>query len=96
MEAYDIIIKPLLSEKTYAGIQNKKYAFIVKKDANKTEIKKAIEEIFGVQVKAVNTANYDGKFKRQGKNEGYTSEYKKAYVALKKDSKSIEFFDSLS
>ena len=96
MVAHDIIIKPLLSEKSYAGIKDKKYYFIVKKSANKTQIKLAIEEIFGVKVDKVNTANVRGKLKRQGRNEGYTSDYKKAAVQLKKDSKSIEFFDSLS
>ena len=96
MAAHDIIIRPLLSEKSYAGIKDKKYYFIVKKTANKTEIKLAIEEIFGVKVDKVNTANVRGKLKRQGRTEGYTSNYKKAAVTLKKDSKSIEFFDSLS
>ncbi len=96
MAAQDIILKPLLSEKSYAGIKDKKYVFIVKKTANKTEIKLAVEEIFGVQVEKVNTANVSGKLKRQGKYEGYTPDYKKAIVQLKKDSKSIEFFDSLS
>ncbi len=96
MAAHDIIIKPLLSEKSYAGIQDKKYSFIVCKKANKTQIKFAVEEIFGVKVEKVNTANVRGKLKRQGRNEGYTSDYKKAIVQLKKDSKSIEFFDSLS
>ena len=96
MAAHDIIIKPLLSEKCYAGIKDKKYFFIVAKNANKTQIKLAVEEIFGVKVDKVNTANVHGKLKRQGKYEGYTPDYKKAAVLLKKDSKSIEFFDSLS
>lgn len=96
MKQYDIIIKPILSEKSYADIANKKYTFKVAKSANKVEIKKAIEEIFGVKVKSVNTANIDGKLKRQGKTQGYTSDYKKAYVTLTADSKTIEFFDSLS
>ena len=96
MLAHDIIIKPLLSEKSYAGIKDKKYYFIVAKNANKTQITLAIEEIFGVKVDKVNTANCHGKLKRQGRYEGYTSDYKKAAVQLKKDSKSIEFFDSLS
>ena len=96
MTAHDIIIKPLLSEKSYAGIQDKQYSFIVAKDANKTQIKFAVEEIFGVKVEKVNTANMRGKLKRQGRYEGYTPAYKKAIVQLKKDSKSIEFFDSLS
>lgn len=96
MKHFDIIIKPILSEKSYADIANKKYTFEVVKSANKTEIKKAIEELFGVKVKSVNTANIDGKLKRQGKSQGYTSNYKKAYVQLAEDSKTIEFFDSLS
>lgn len=96
MFAQDIIKKPLLTEKSYAGIQDKKYTFVVDKKANKTEIKKAVEEIFGVQVEKVNTANVRGKMKRMGKNQGLTPSYKKAIVQLKKDSKSIEFFDSLS
>ncbi len=96
MAAHDIIIKPLLSEKSYAGIQDKKYSFIVAKSANKTQIKLAIEEIFDVKVEKVNTANVRGKLKRQGKYEGYTPDYKKAIVKLKADSKSIAFFDSLS
>ena len=96
MAAHDIIIKPLLSEKSYAGIKDKKYYFIVAKDANKTQIKLAVESIFGVSVDRVNTAIVHGKLKRQGKYEGYTSDYKKAAVILKEDSKSIEFFDSLS
>ena len=96
MKQFDIIIKPLLSEKSYADIANKKYTFVVDKKANKIEIKQAVENIFGVKVDKVNTANYDGKLKRQGKTQGYTSDYKKAYVQLKKDSKAIEFFESLS
>ena len=96
MLAREIILKPLLSEKSYAGIKDKKYYFIVAKNANKTQIKLAVEEIFGVKVEKVNTANCHGKLKRQGRYEGYTSDYKKAIVQLKADSKSIEFFDSLS
>ena len=96
MKTFDIIIRPILSEKTYASIPNKKYTFEVAKDANKVEIKKAVEEIFGVKVKSVNTVNVNGKFKRQGKTQGYTSDYKKAYVTLTADSKAIEFFESLS
>lgn len=96
MKAYDIIIKPVLSEKSYADIADKKYTFIVSKKANKIEIKQAVEEIFGVKVASVNTANALGKLKRQGKTQGYTSDYKKAYVQLKADSKAIEFFESLS
>ncbi len=95
MNAYDIIIKPVLTEKTFSGIADKKYAFIVDKNANKTEIKLAVEEIFNVTVDKVNTVRYNGKFKRQGRTEGYTSSFKKAYVTLKADSKPIEFFENL-
>lgn len=96
MEARDIIIAPVLTEKSYKGIENKKYVFRVAKTANKTEIKLAVEEIFDVKVEKVNTMNYDGKLKRMGRSEGYTSAYKKAIVQLKKDSKAIAFFESLS
>lgn len=96
MLAQDIIIKPLLTEKGYDGIADKKYTFIVAKSANKTEIKLAVEKLFGVSVKSVNTLNCKGKLKRMGRNEGYTPDYKKAVVQLKEDSKTIEFFDSLS
>ena len=91
----DVIIRPLLSEKSYAGISEKRYVFVVAKDANKIEIKIEVEKKFGVQVAKVRTANYKGKFKRVGRSEGYTSDYKKAFVTLKPDSKSIAFFDSL-
>ena len=96
MKTFDIIKKPILSEKTYSEIANKKYAFVVDKSANKVEIKQAVESAFGVKVKSVNTVNVNGKFKRQGKTQGYTSDYKKAYVTLTADSKAIEFFESLS
>ena len=96
MLAQDIIIKPLLTEKGYDGIADKKYTFIVAKSANKTQIKLAIEKLFNVNVKSVNTVNCKGKLKRMGRNEGYTPDYKKAIVQLKEDSKTIEFFDSLS
>ena len=96
MLAHDVIIRPVLSEKSYADIANKKYTFEVAKDANKTQIKQAVEQIFKVQVKSVNTANVYGKIKRQGKYQGLTGNYKKAIVQLTADSKSIEFFDSLS
>ncbi len=97
MAAADIVIRPLLSEKSYNGIANKRYTFVVAKTANKTQIKDAIESMFdGVKVEKVNTANYLGKLKRMGRNEGMTSSYKKAIVILKEDSKSIALFDSLS
>ena len=96
MNNHDIIIRPILSEKSYAGIQNKKYTFVVAKEANKTEIKLAVEQVFGVKVKSVNTANVDGKMKRMGAHAGLTPSYKKAIIQLEKDSKTIEFFDSLA
>ncbi len=96
MVAHDIIVRPILSEKSYADIASKKYTFEVAKNANKTQIKKAVEEIFKVKVESVNISNVYGKIKRQGKHEGLTGSYKKAIVQLTADSKSIEFFDSLS
>lgn len=96
MKERDIIIRPLLSEKSYADIANKKYVFVVAKNSNKTEIKLAIEKLFGVEVDSVNTVNCRGKLKRMGRYEGFTPAYKKAIVQLKADSKGIEFFDSLS
>ena len=96
MVAEDIILKPLLTEKGYDGIAEKKYTFVVAKSANKTQIKLAVEKLFGVDVKSVNTVNCHGKLKRMGRNQGYTPDYKKAIVQLEADSKTIEFFDSLS
>ncbi|MDE6104789.1 MAG: 50S ribosomal protein L23 [Clostridia bacterium] len=96
MLAEDIIIKPLLTEKGYDGIADKKYTFIVAKSANKTQIKLAVEKLFNVSVESVNTVNCKGKLKRMGRNEGYTPDYKKAIVQLKADSKAIEYFNSLS
>lgn len=96
MNSYDIIVKPILSEKSYDGIPSKNYTFIVDKRATKTQVKHAIEEVFGVTVERVNVANYDGKVKKMGKNEGRRPAFKKAYVKLTADSKSIEFFESLA
>ena len=96
MAAHDIIIRPLLSEKSYAGIQNKKYSFIVAKDANKTQIKLAIEEIFGVKVEKVTTCRVLGKVKRMGATSGKRADWKKAIVKLTADSKTIEFFDGMA
>lgn len=96
MKAYDVIIKPVLSEKSYGNVGIKDYTFIVAKQATKTEIKQAVEFIFGVTVDRVNVNNYQGKIKRMGKTAGRRSSFKKAYVKLTADSKSIEFFESLS
>jgi large subunit ribosomal protein L23 len=90
---HDIIIKPVQTEKGYAGIGNSRYVFEVAKDANKIEIKKAVEAVFDVKVASVNTLRTLGKIKRQGRYSGRTPEIKKAYVTLKPDSKSINFFE---
>ena len=96
MRAEDIIIRPILTEKAYDGIATMKYTFKVAKNANKTEIKLAVEQLFGVKVESVNTMLVYGKLKRMGKHEGRTSTYKKAVVQLKGSSKPIEFFNSLA
>ena len=93
---HDIIRGPVLTEKSYDQIPLKKYSFEVAIDANKVEIKKAVEEIFGVQVDSVNTLIHKGKEKRQGYTSGRTAKVKKAVITLKEDSKPIEFFESLS
>ena len=94
--AYDIIKKPVLTEKSYDQFASKTYTFEVDKNANKIDIKNAVEEAFGVKVDSVHTINADGKKRRQGASVGRTASSKKAYVKLKKDSKGIEFFDSIS
>lgn len=96
MEAHEIIIKPILTEKSYKGLANKTYTFKVAKDANKVEIKKAVEEIFGVKVEKVNTINVLGKFKRMGVHVGKRADWKKAIVKLTDDSKTIEFFEGMN
>ena len=96
-KAYDIIKKPVLTEKSYDAMADKKYTFEVAINANKTEIKAAIEEIFeGVKVENVNTMRTLGKMKRQGRTQGRTPEVKKAIVTLKKDSKGIPFFEGMA
>ena len=96
-KAYDIIKKPVLTEKSYADMANRKFTFEVAVNANKTEIKAAIEEIFeGVKVESVNTMRVLGKMKRQGRTQGRTPEVKKAIVTLKKDSKNIPFFEGMA
>ena len=99
MNSYDIIKRPFITEKSMKvendrqGNEIKKYTFEVPKTVNKLEIKYAVEEVFGVKVAKVNTMNYDGKLKRMGRYEGRRAAWKKAIVTLKKDSKTIEFFD---
>ena len=95
--AYDIIKKPVLTEKSYQDMAEKKFTFQVDVRANKTEIKQALETIFeGVKVDSVNTIRTIGKIKRQGRTQGRTPEVKKAIVTLKKDSKPIPFFEGMA
>ena len=93
--AQDIIIKPIITEASMMGIVSKKYTFKVASDANKVEIAKAVEELFGVKVAKVNTVTVNGKIRRYGRFEGYTASWKKAIVTLTEDSKTIEFFDGM-
>ncbi|MBQ4337871.1 MAG: 50S ribosomal protein L23 [Clostridia bacterium] len=93
--AQDIVLRPIITEASMDGIADKKYTFEVAKDANKIEIANAVETLFGVKVKKVNTINCKGKFRRYGLHQGYTASWKKAIVTLTEDSKTIEFFDGL-
>ncbi len=95
MTAYDIIIKPVVTERSMENMESKRYTFKVDARANKSEIKKAVETIFGVKVKQVNTMNITGKKKRMGANVGKRPDWKKAIVTLTEDSKEIEFFESI-
>ena len=93
--AQEIILAPVITEESMMGIADKKYAFKVAKDATKVDIKKAVEQLFGVKVAKVNTMNVKGHLRRYGRFEGYTSAWKKAFVTLTEDSKTIEFFDGM-
>ena len=96
MNAYDIIIKPVITEQSMEDVADKKYVFQVAVNANKTEIKAAVEAIFGVKVKKVNTIRMQGKAKRTGAYPvGQRAAYKKAVVTLTADSKTIEFFEGM-
>lgn len=95
MAAQDIVIRPVITEKSMLGAAEKKYTFEVAKTANKIEIAKAVEELFKVKVAKVNTVKVRGKLRRQGRTEGYTASWKKAYVTLTQDSKGIEFFEGM-
>lgn len=92
---HDIIIRPIITEKSMDDMAENKYTFVVDKRANKTEVKKAIETIFGVDVEKVNTMNMLGKIKRQGMHSGRRPSLKKAIVKLTDDSKKIEFFEGM-
>ena len=93
---YDIIIRPIITERSMADVANKKYVFEVAKTAGKVEIKNAVETAFGVKVKDVNTLNVRGKMKRVGGGRpGMSRSWKKAYVQLTDDSKTIELFEGM-
>lgn len=95
MMVQDIIIRPIITEKTMMATSDKKYTFEVDKKATKIDVKHAIEELFDVEVKKVNTLHVRGQLRRQGRNEGYTRSWKKAVVTLTEKSKTIEFFESM-
>ena len=96
IQYYDVILKPVLTEKSMSGMGEKKYTFLVHTEANKSQIKEAVEKMFaGTKVKRVNTVNYDGKNKRRGLVTGKTAKTKKAIVTLTEDSKEIEIFSGL-
>ncbi len=92
---YDIVKKPIITEQSMENVSDKVYVFEVAKDANKIEIRKAIEEIFGVKVAKVNTMNVPGKEKRMGVHSGFRPDWKKAVVRLTDESKTIEFFEGM-
>ena len=93
---YDVIIRPVRTEKSYMNVADRKYTFVVARSANKTEIKIALETIFGVKVEKVNTQIYEGKLKRQGRTQGYRPTTKRAIIKLTADSKTIEFFEGMA
>lgn len=95
LTSHDIIRRPVVTEKSMADMTDKKYTFIVDKNANKYQIRKAVEEVFGVKVLEIKTANIMGKPKRVGVHFGKRPDYKKAIVKLTEDSKSIEFFEEM-
>ena len=93
--AQDIVLAPVITENSMAGIADKKYTFKVATNATKVEIAQAVEERFGLKVAKVNTISVRGRYRRQGMHAGYTAASKKAIVTLTKDSKEIEFFNSM-
>ena len=94
LTAHDILIKPIITEKSMDQVADKKYTFEVHKSANKIQIKKAVEEVFKVKVEKVTTINYIGKPKRMGVHQGKRADWKKAIVKLTADSKTIELFEN--
>ena len=96
LKYYDVISKPVITEKSMAGMEFKKYTFYVHTEATKSQIKEAVEKMFpGTKVSKVNTMNVDGKKRRRGMTQGKTAKYKKAIVQLTEDSKDIEIFEGL-
>ena len=96
IQYYDVILKPVITEKSMLGMTDKKYTFLVHPDSNKTMIKEAVEKMFdGVKVSKVNTMNQDGKTRRRGMTTGKTAKVKKAIVWRTEDSKEIELFQGL-
>lgn len=96
VQYYDVLLRPVVTEKSMELMAEKKYTFFVHPEANKVQIKDAVEKMFpGTKVDKVNTMNYDGKEKRRGATKGRTPRTKKAIVTLKADSKEIEFFDGM-
>ena len=96
VQYYDVILKPVITEKSMAAMAEKKYTFLVHPEANKSMIKEAVEKMFeGTKVASVNTMNLDGKTRRRGRTVGKTAKSKKAIVKLTEDSKDIEIFEGL-
>ena len=95
MLAQEVIIRPIITEKSMEGISIKKYTFEVAKDATKVDIARAVEELFDVKVDKVNTMHVRGQLRRQGRSQGYTRSWKKAIVKLKDSSKTIPFFEGM-
>ena len=93
--AQDIILRPVITENSMEGVADKKYTFKVAKDATKIDVKRAVEELFGVKVAKVNTMHVRGRVRKQGYAVGRTASWKKAIVTLTEDSKTIEFFDGI-
>ena len=91
----DIVVRPVITERSMRDMEQNKYTFVVDKKANKIEIKKAVEELFGVKVESVNVVNYMGKMRRMGRNIGRKASWKKAFVKLAEGSKKIEFFEGM-
>ncbi len=95
MNPYDILVKPVVTERTMQEAEEKKYTFNVNKKANKYQIKDAVEEVFGVKVAKISTMNMRGKLKKMGRTQGRRPDWKKAIVTLTPDSKEIKFFENV-